>query len=171
MRWGSVRLRTKSVAWRGSNHLQNPCPNSHVPVAVCRSVGIRTRGRVAARGKSSSLLSSHRDRQPEAKPAQPDLIGRRGLKQRRSGLFWDCLREYVVHQIGCSSFAGLAERELSLIRTKAAIECDARRVRAGVAGGSPFRRHCRRSGGAGGMTARIREFLKKRTDEGPCLVV
>src|SRR5262245_45232836 len=168
---GVVRLRTKPVAWCGSNRLQNPCPNSHVPVAVCRSVGIRTRGRVAARGKSGSLFSSHRDRQPEAKPAQPDLIGRRGLKQRRSGLFWYCRRECRGHRRGLSIFAGRAERDLSLIRTKAAIECDARRVRAGVAGGSPFRRHCRRSGGAGGMTARIREFLKKRTDEGPCLVV
>jgi hypothetical protein len=27
------------------------CPNSHVPVAVCRSVGIRTRGRTAARSE------------------------------------------------------------------------------------------------------------------------
>src|SRR5262245_65324705 len=48
---GVVRLRTKPVAQTGSNRLHNPCPNSHVPVAVCRSVGIRTRGRVAARGR------------------------------------------------------------------------------------------------------------------------
>jgi hypothetical protein len=28
------------------------------------------------------------DRQPEAKPANPDLHGGRSLKQRRIGLFW-----------------------------------------------------------------------------------
>jgi hypothetical protein len=63
-------------------------PNSHVPVAACWSVGIRTRGRTAARGLEDgwrgriSLKSRlpgldraphpDTDRQPEAKPANPE---------------------------------------------------------------------------------------------------
>ena len=38
----------KKSCIRGANHLFATCPISHVPVAVCRSVGIRTRGRTAA---------------------------------------------------------------------------------------------------------------------------
>jgi len=54
------------------------CPISHVPVAVCRSVGSRTRGRPAA--EDNELLSQREvsflktsDRQPEAKPAHSAL--------------------------------------------------------------------------------------------------
>ncbi len=64
-------------------------PNSHVPVAACRSVGIRTRGRTAARswrtdgggwispqitppGSPQGSCSPNSDRQPEAKPANPE---------------------------------------------------------------------------------------------------
>src|SRR5262249_51323688 len=61
------------------------CPISHVPVAVCRSVGSGTRGPPVAWG--AELLKTS-DRQLEAKPAQPALRRRRGLKQRRSGLLW-----------------------------------------------------------------------------------
>jgi len=38
------------VKWVDIAYVRN-CPISHVPVAVCRSVGIRTRGRTAARSK------------------------------------------------------------------------------------------------------------------------
>src|SRR5215217_5352702 len=65
----------------------------------CVSIGgVRTRGRTAAYGreiflarcsKGSAVPTECRgDRQPEAKPVHPALNGGRGLKQRRSGLFW-----------------------------------------------------------------------------------
>ena len=54
------RARAKiSCTARQITYLRN-CPISHVPVAVCRSVGIRTRGRTAARseiGRSQGLRS------------------------------------------------------------------------------------------------------------------
>ena len=94
------------------------CPISHVPVAVCRSVGIRTRGRTAAWSeiaKTSCLRSSVApkplDRQPEAKPAHPALNGGRGLKQRRSGLFWSRWPSKGQHRRGLSIIAGRAERD------------------------------------------------------------
>ena len=43
----TFRLRLKRLHAR-LNRLFPNCPISHVPVAVCRSVGIRTRGRTAA---------------------------------------------------------------------------------------------------------------------------
>lgn len=39
----------KNLATRGHGSYLTPCPISHVPVAACRLVGIRTRGRTAAR--------------------------------------------------------------------------------------------------------------------------
>src|SRR5262249_25256586 len=63
---------------------------------------------------------------------------------------------------------------ISLIRTKAAIErdvacgCIPRQTSQEVSGGTPADPE---QGSRVEMTARIREFLKKRTDEGPCLVV
>src|ERR1700730_91945 len=99
------------------NHLFEPCPISHVPVAVCRSVGIRTRGRTAARSeiamiaRSSDRLSSETlDRQPEAKPAHLVLHEGRGLKQRRSGLFWSLPvlhRPARATEEACSSLPGV----------------------------------------------------------------
>jgi hypothetical protein len=41
-------LRGKMLATLGEIDYFLHCPISHVPVAVCRSVGIRTRGRTAA---------------------------------------------------------------------------------------------------------------------------
>src|SRR6516165_7115766 len=41
-------LSQKCLANGGDNRYVARRPNSHVPVAVCRSVGIRTRGRTAA---------------------------------------------------------------------------------------------------------------------------
>src|SRR6266566_5069344 len=74
---------------------------------------------------------------------------------------------------GLSFFAGRADRGHP-IRTKAAIERDVARGSAAccLTGGSPeaARRPCR-IGSKVEMTARIREFLKSRTDEGPCVVV
>ena len=67
----------------------SPCPNSHVPVDVCRSVGSGTRGPPAAwRGRQ--IPSKKSDRQPEAKPANPALSRGRVLKQRRSGFSGLC---------------------------------------------------------------------------------
>ena len=37
------------------------CPISHVPVVVCQSVGIRTRGRTAAKGEVAEGRSVDRD--------------------------------------------------------------------------------------------------------------
>ena len=47
---GRVRAAQNSCTVFG-NHLFATCPISHVPVAACRSVGIRTRGRTAARSE------------------------------------------------------------------------------------------------------------------------
>jgi len=55
-------------------------PNTHVPVVVCRSAGIWTRGQ-------STVL--RKDRQPEANRRTPPNGGR-DLKQRRTGLFRLC---------------------------------------------------------------------------------
>src|SRR5690242_10140462 len=65
------------------------CPISHVPVAVCRSVGSGTRGPPAA-WREKPKLSKKSDRQLEAKPAHSALSRGRGLKQRRSGFLGLC---------------------------------------------------------------------------------
>jgi len=59
------------------------------------------------------------DRQPEAKPAHPALHGGRGLKQRRSGLFWSRWPSKGQHRRGLSILAGRAERDFPL-QSKAA---------------------------------------------------
>ena len=93
----SSSLREIILAMGRSRAYLRPRPISHVPVAVCRSVGIRTRGRTAARseiaktsgrkpGGRHGRSSENIDRQPEAKPAHLVLHEGRGLKQRRSGL-------------------------------------------------------------------------------------
>ena len=72
-------FRKNTLEWRDNSPYLPPCPISHVPVAACRSVGIRTRGRTAARGPKSRgtspvprfLGSPSIDRQLEAKPAIP----------------------------------------------------------------------------------------------------
>jgi hypothetical protein len=97
-------------------------PISHVPVAACRLVGIRTRGRTAARSRrrenSSRVFSTESseplNRQPEAKPAHPALNGGRGLKQRRSGLLWSRRPSKGRHRRGLSILAGRAERVFPL---------------------------------------------------------
>jgi hypothetical protein len=99
-------------------------PNSHVPVAACRSVGIRTRGRTAARDgkrmegdghplKSRSRLSQEgRSRTATGSRRQnrrtPNLHGGRSLKQRRSGLFWSRWSSKGQHRRGLSFIAGRA---------------------------------------------------------------
>ena len=55
-------------------------PNTHVPVVVCRSAGIWTRGQSTV---------ARKDRQPEANRRTPPNGGR-DLKQRRTGLFRPC---------------------------------------------------------------------------------
>ena len=61
------------------------------------------------------------DRQPEAKPAHPALHGGRGLKQRRSGLFWSRRPSKGRHRRGLFTLARRAEGDLPL-QTKAALE-------------------------------------------------
>jgi hypothetical protein len=54
------------------------------------------------------------DWQPEAKPAHPVLNGGRGLKQRRSGLFWSRRPSKGRHRRGLFTLARRAERDLPL---------------------------------------------------------
>ena len=58
--------------------------------------------------------SENIDRQPEAKPAHPALNGGRGLKQRRSGLFWSRRPSKGRHRRGLFTLARRAERDLPL---------------------------------------------------------
>src|SRR5260370_42638517 len=48
----------KNVAKQTQNPYLQSCPISHVPVVVCQSVGIRTRGRTAAKGRRTEGRSS-----------------------------------------------------------------------------------------------------------------
>jgi hypothetical protein len=52
------------LAMRANTTYVAHCPISHVPVAVCRSVGIRTRGRTAARSEiaRSEVVETNRSR-------------------------------------------------------------------------------------------------------------
>src|SRR2546426_4973262 len=78
------------------------------------------------------------------------------------------------HRRGLSILPGVRNGSFSLIRTKAAIDV---MLGAHCAGRSHHRRFTQaaappcRIGRTVAMTARIREFLKQRKDEGPCLVV
>src|SRR3954452_2593932 len=83
----------KIVAKQTQNTYFQPCPISHVPVVVCQSVGIRTRGRTAAKGwknrgssnkRPASLsrdavegltIPCNRDWQPEANRRTPLSTG------------------------------------------------------------------------------------------------
>jgi hypothetical protein len=56
LRWAFLK---KILVMRVHIAYVRDCPISHVPVAVCRSVGIRTRGRTAAR---SEIAASRCDR-------------------------------------------------------------------------------------------------------------
>src|SRR3954452_2951967 len=49
----TCRQRKKNVAKQARTTYVHSCPISHVPVVVCQSVGIRTRGRTAAKGRRS----------------------------------------------------------------------------------------------------------------------
>src|SRR5205807_2683114 len=69
-------------------------------------------GRFARTELSRSLAAPKTlDRQPEAKPAYPALHGGRGLKQRRSGLFWSRRPSKGRHRRGLFDLARRAERE------------------------------------------------------------
>ena len=105
----------------------------------------------------------------------PALHGRRGLKQRRKGFFGYCRRKCRGHRKGLSIFASSAERDLphpDQGSNHGDAKCSAmrrtrmRRRRFTLAATPPYRIR-----ELGGMTTRIREFLKHRTDNGPCLVV
>jgi hypothetical protein len=58
--------------------------------------------------------SENIDRQPEAKPAHLVLNGGRGLKQRRSGLFWSRRPSKGRHRRGLFTLARRAERDFPL---------------------------------------------------------
>src|SRR5262249_60536511 len=121
------------------------------------------------------------DRQPEAKPAPPALNGGRGLKQRRTGLPWSlpAFHRRRGYRRGLFIIAGRAEWDLPtpIQGSIAGREPTCARVRphraprneftARITGGSPPASH----GESALMTARIRQFLRKRAEDGPCLVV
>ena len=97
------------------------------------------------------------------------------LKATTEGLFWYCRRQCRDTEKACPSLPAV-RNGISLIRTKAAIDGDASsapHVRdARIAGDSPGRlAPPRRIREKVAMTARIREFLKQRNEDGPCLVV
>ena len=110
--------------WSGVAIRISRSPNSHVPVAACWSVGIRTRGRTAARGwrtdGGDGHPSNHASQSPQGdcSPTQtssrrqnrrtPNLHGGRSLKQRRSGLFWSRWLSTGQHRRGLSFIAGRA---------------------------------------------------------------
>jgi hypothetical protein len=52
-----TRAPKKKVAQQFQKYYFLDCPISHVPVVVCRSVGIRTRGRTAAKEEKPEHLS------------------------------------------------------------------------------------------------------------------
>ena len=86
---------------RGHSAVYRACPISHVPVAACRLVGIRStagqppgvlkdrwsQGWIPTAGIRVATPDPNNNRQPEAKPANPALHGGRSLKQRRTGFF------------------------------------------------------------------------------------
>src|SRR3954468_8394141 len=49
----TCQQRKKNVAKQARTTYVHSCPISHVPVVVCQSVGIRTRGRTAPKGRRS----------------------------------------------------------------------------------------------------------------------
>ncbi len=62
----------------GGSHVCKPCPISHVPVAACWSVGIRTRGRTAARDSGSLSGDGYprgKDPGDEPRPEQRPAAG------------------------------------------------------------------------------------------------
>src|SRR5262249_14565778 len=96
-----------------------------------------------------------------------------GLKQRRSGLFWDCRQRSRITEEACPSCracgtGSLPHPDQGNIRGDAWLASCERR---GITGGSPGDPSPFRTGSNVEMTARIREFLRQRQDEGPCLVV
>ena len=98
-KYGSIG--PQSPCCRGSISVYAPCPISHVPVAACRLVGIRStagqppgvlkdrwsQGWIPTAGIQVATPDPDNNRQPEAKPANPALHGGRSLKQRRTGFF------------------------------------------------------------------------------------
>src|SRR5260370_5782950 len=106
-------------------------------------------------------------------PAHPALHGGRGLKQRRIGLFWYCRRKCRITEEACPSCraCGTGSSPSSGPRQQST-RCSARIARR-THHRRFTRRPCRHAGQGSRveMTARIREFLKQRKDEGPCLVV
>ena len=94
------RVRKIPCGWRVAT-VYPPRPISHVPVAACRLVGIRStagqppgvlkdrwsQGWIPTAGIQVATPDPNNNRQPEAKPANPALHGGRSLKQRRTGFF------------------------------------------------------------------------------------
>src|SRR5262245_56639695 len=126
------------------------------------------------------LSSDPLDRQPEAKPAHPALNGGRGLKQRRTGLPWSlpAFHRRRGYRRGLFIIAGRAEWDLPI-----PIQGSTAGREPTFASASPSRTRRRSSQpaspavrrlpamGRALMTARIRQFLRKRAEDGPCLVV
>src|SRR5450432_3451545 len=85
----------KIVAKRNQKPYFQPCPISHVPVVVCQSVGIRTRGRTAAKG-----------RRTEGRSSQPRLESPASLSRDAvEGLFAPCNRDWQPEANRRTSFS------------------------------------------------------------------
>src|SRR5262249_35107782 len=119
------------------------------------------------------------DWQPEAKPAHPVLHGGRGLKQRRSGLFWSLP---VLHlparatEEACSSLPRVRIGDLpnpiqgSTAGSLAFSSARPHRASSETQGPGHIERLAAPFAcGESAMTERIHEFLRRREHDGPCL--
>ena len=108
----------KNPCAAGASDLSEPCPISHVPEAACRLVGIRTRGRTAARDTGSLSGDGYPrgkdpgdEPRPEQRPAAGGETGEprspRGtqLKATTNGLFWSRRPSKGRHRRGLFLFA------------------------------------------------------------------
>src|SRR5580692_10152232 len=128
------------------------CPISHVPVAVCRSVGIRTRGRTAASGRRYYFLAPATGSRRRTGDASSPLATR--LKATTEGIFWLTTRANAGDtERACPSLPAV-RNGVSLIRTKAAITVT-QRIR------NPAERRASQEVHLGGYAVgRIRELVR-----------
>jgi hypothetical protein len=100
----------KPLEPRGASAYLQPRPNSHVPVAACRSVGIRTRGRTAASG-SITFPNPWTDSQ-RRNWRTPPSVGDAAQSNDGAGFFGLCRssKDRRGYRRGLSFFARRADR-------------------------------------------------------------